>query len=537
MATGCCPPSGRDLASTIGPADVVRRASRAYADNVAVVVGDRALTYAQVFDRACRLANVLRDAGLQRGDRVAILGANGIESLEQVEACALGAFARATLYTYHSPEVNQYLLGLVGAKALLLDAASFAALEPRLAALPELRCVLVTGPEPPPGADSYEQALSRADSTDPAVDSAPDDIHIIRFSSGTTGRPKGICHTNSRWMEFNNEYRWVTPMLDEASSYLVPGSLAHFGVALLWGVIAVGGRIVLMPSFDAGVALELIETQRVTHVAAVPIMIKAMVEEPAATTRDLSSLRCMMYAGSPIAERTLRQALRVFGPVMFQVFAQSEVLLISVLGPAQHRPDGSRVEQRRLKSTGRATPHVVLTIRDENGACLPAGAVGEIAVISPGSMSFLWNDPEGTAERTLPDGSILTRDMGYLDDDGFLYLVDRKDDMIVSGGYNIWPSELEAALASHPGVAEACVVGVPDDKWGETPKAIVVAAAGSTPTAQELIEHSRGVVGPVKKVTSVEFVDELPKSAAGKVLRQRLRDPFWADEVGRIRGS
>lgn len=168
---------------------------------------------------------------------------------------------------------------------------------------------------------------------------------------------------------------------------------------------------------------------------------------------------------------------------------------------------------------------------------MPTGEVGEVAAATPGSMSGLWNDPEGTGARTLDDGSVLTRDMGRLDDDGFLYLADRKEDMIISGGYNIWPAELENAIASHPAVQDVCVVGVPHEKWGETPKAVVVLATGETVEPEELIELTRARVGPVQKVTSVEFAEELPRSGIGKVLRREVRERYWSGRGERVSGA
>jgi acyl-CoA synthetase (AMP-forming)/AMP-acid ligase II len=292
-----------------------------------------------------------------------------------------------------------------------------------------------------------------------------------------------------------------------------------------------------MPKFDAERTLELIETQRATHVPVAPVMIRGMLDEPSCRSRDVSSVKCMMYAGSPIALNTLKEAIDVFGPVLHQLYAQSEAMPISMLLPHHHILNGSPYEMRRLRSAGRAMGNNFVTVRNEEGGILPPEEVGEIAFLGPGSMSGLWKDPEGQAARTLADGSILTRDMGFLDKEGFIYLVDRKDDMIVSGGYNIWPSELEDALCQHVAVREACVFGVPDDKWGETPKAVVVLKAGHQVTEQELVNHTRDVAGSVKKVSSVSFADELPRTSTGKVLRSELKAPYWKDRGTRIGGS
>jgi acyl-CoA synthetase (AMP-forming)/AMP-acid ligase II len=233
----------------------------------------------------------------------------------------------------------------------------------------------------------------------------------------------------------------------------------------------------------------------------------------------------------------MTKAVDLFGPVLYQLYAQSEAVPATMLLPHQHCPRGTERERRWMRSVGRATPNTTLAIVDEDGKPLPTGEVGEVAVKTPGQMTGLWNDPAGTAARLTSDGSVRTRDMGRLDEEGFLYLADRKEDMIISGGYNIWPAELENAIASHPAVAEVCVVGVPHAKWGETPIAVVVPVVGASPEPDELIALTRERVGSVMKVTRVEFVDELPKSGVGKVLRRVVRERFWEDRSERVAGA
>ncbi|MCK1395742.1 AMP-binding protein [Bradyrhizobium sp. 1] len=519
------------------PASIIRQSGRIYAKNIAVSFQQREQTYAELYHRAILLANVLRHSGAGKGDPVAVLADNAFETVEQAAACALANNPRATLYTYHAPSVNRYLLELTGARVLLVQAKYYRALAPLLTDLKSLKTVIVFDGEAPAGTVCYEDALASASAEDKIVPVTDDDVHIIRFSSGTTGKPKGVYHSVGRWTAYNSEWRWGTPMIDETSRYLVPCSLAHLGIAFLWGFLTVGGRIIPMPAFDARHTLELLEREKITHAAAAPVMIREMVADDTARSRDFSALKCLMYAGSPIATNTLREAIRVFGPTLYQLYAQSEAMPITMLLPHHHRVDGTEAELRRLRSAGRPTGNNFVTIRDENGNLLPPDAIGEIACLGPGTMSGLWNDPEGKAVRTLPDGSILTRDMGFMDEDGFVYLVDRKDDMIVSGGYNIWPSELEEALTNHPAVAEVSVFGVPDEKWGETPRAVVVLKKGAKASKEELISYTREVVGPVKKVTSVDFVAALPRTATGKVLRGELKAPFWKDRATRISGS
>jgi acyl-CoA synthetase (AMP-forming)/AMP-acid ligase II len=501
---------------------LLRRSARAHRHSVAVWCDGSEQTYVQLFERACRLANGLAARGVQPGDRVAVLGPNGLETVEQVAGIALGGFVRSALYAHQTAEVNSYLLELVDARALIVHASLVAGLEDKVAD------VIVYGDGP---SSDYERLLAGAPATDPGRTQSPADFHVIRFSAGTTGRPKGMAHTVANWLRGGDEFRWVTPRIDERSGYLAAGPLTHAAVVFLWPILQVGGRVIVMEAFEPGRALELIETQAPTLTLMVPTMIQALVGHPDAVERDLSSLEALTYAAAPISPRTMHTAMDLFGPdVLHQWYAQSEAWPLTMLLPHQHL--------RRPDSVGRATPNTVLKIVDDNGNELPLGDTGEIAVRTPGQMSGHWNDQEGTAARTLPDGSIRTRDMGYVDDDGFVYLVDRKEDMIISGGYNIWPAELEQALVSHPAVAEACVVGVPHERWGETPKAVVVLGEGAREVSgDELVEYTRERVGAVKKVTSVEFVDELPKSPLGKVLRREVRDRYWSDGDRRIGGA
>ncbi|MGE4425732.1 MAG: AMP-binding protein [Solirubrobacteraceae bacterium] len=522
-------------------ATVVRQSARNFRSNTAVWFEGREASYAELYDRACRLAAGLAQLGVQPQDRVAVLADNRFETVEIACACALGNTPVATLYTYYTGETNAYLLDHLDARVLIVDARLLDRIEPWRAQLDGLQHVIVMGGEAPAGTIAYDDLLASAPATDPRREVRPDDVHIIRFSSGTTGRPKAMFHTVERWMTYNHGWRWATPTIDERDSYLAAGSLAHLAVAYLWGMLACGASVSPMASFDPARFAQLVEERRATYATMVPTMIAMTVEEPSAWERDLSSLRCLTYAGSPIASDTLTRAIELFGDCLHQMYAQSEVAPVAMLLPHQHRPNGSEAERRRLRSVGRAQPMVEISIVDDDGKPVPDGEIGEVAVRSPGAMSGIWNDPDATAERLLPDGSVLTRDMGRLDEDGFLYLADRKDDMIITGGYNVWPLELEEALLSHAAVADACVIGVPDPRWGETPKAVVVLDPGATidpATLQdELVALTREKAGPVKKVTSVEIVDALPRSATGKLQRSVVREPYWADATTRVGGA
>jgi acyl-CoA synthetase (AMP-forming)/AMP-acid ligase II len=463
---------------------------------------------------------------VEPGERVATLGDNSLESIEQLGGVALGGYVRCSLYTHNIPESNRYLLDLVQASALLIQRRHYDALAPHLPEVATLRHVLVFDGEPLDGASDYEQALAQAASSDPDVPLAPEDPHIIRFSAGTTGKPKAILHTVSGWTSVGSEMTLAMPSLDANDRYLAAGPLAHAAGLPMWGTLAAGGTIVVMTAFDPDQFFTLVSEQRCTTTFLVPTMIQMLVNHPHAAGAEVSSLRSVLYGAAPINERTLEQAQALWGNIMYQMYGQSEAVPLTVLSPEDHVVHGTSEERRHLRSAGRPTPNSTIRILDPDGNDLPPGQVGEVAARTPAAMAAIWRDPQATAERILADGTVLTRDMGYLDADGYLFLADRKEDMIISGGFNIWPAELENALASHPAVAEVAVVGVAHDKWGETPKAVVVLRAGQNIGEQDLIDWTREKLGAVKRVTSVDFVDELPKTPLGKVLRRQVRDRY-----------
>ncbi|MFA5710407.1 class I adenylate-forming enzyme family protein [Mycolicibacterium sp.] len=511
------------------PAEVLRRNAATAGHKAALRFEGRTQTHAELYDRAKRLANALRTHGVDAGDRVAVAADNCFETLEMLAGLTLGGYVRCPLYTHDGPERHRYLIELTEPTAIILADKYFHALAPVLADCPFIRTVVVIGSDVVAPAHDYEALLRSTAADEPESEPAPEDPHQIRFSAGTTGLPKGILHTLGAWMAAGDEVLAdVSPPLNAEDCYLAASPLTHAASVPVWPTLAAGGTIVVMPAFDAGKFLELVEQERVTLTLLVATMVQMITTHPDAGARDLSSLRAILYGASPIPETTLVAALKLWGNVMYQSYGQSEAIPVAALLPEHHVVDGTPEQRRRLRSAGKATPNSGIRIVDENDNVLAPGEVGEIVVNSPGRMQEIWRAPEVTAQRLTSDGWVRTRDMGWLDDDGFLYLADRKEDMIISGGYNIWPAELENALAEHPAVREAAVVGIPHEKWVETPHADVVLEEGcaGTVSAQELVEWTRERLGSVKKITSVEFVDALPKTPIGKVLRREIRDRY-----------
>jgi acyl-CoA synthetase (AMP-forming)/AMP-acid ligase II len=509
-------------------ASILRKSCLMYRDNVAVTFEGRIQTYAQMWERACRLANALSDLGLFPGDRVAVLADNQLEFVEQAAGIAMAGLVRCPMYALNPASSHAHMLDNVGASACIVQDRYAADLAGVRDQVPTLKHLIVTGDEAAGAGLSYEPLLAGASADDPGVVTSPDDNHIIRFSAGTTGRPKGIVHSVAGWLAMGNEFFLAGPRIEAGDPYLVASPMSHAAGLTIWAMIASGARFVLMPSFDPARFLELIERERCAVTMVVPTMVQMLAAVPEAGARDLSSLKVVYYGAAPISERALKAGLELWGNIMCQFYGQSEAAPATVLAPRYHVPDGSERERRHLRSAGRPTLNSIVTIRDDDDNVLDVGQTGEICVNTPGAMKGIWADPEATAARFTADGSVRTRDMGYLDEDGFLYLVDRKEDMIISGGYNVWPLEIENALATHPDVQDVAVVGVPDEKWGESVFAVVVLAEGSAVTEDDLIDWAREKVGPVKKPRRIVISkDPLPKSVVGKLLRRQVREKYW----------
>lgn len=516
---------------------ILRESCTTHSDLVAVTCDDRSQTFGQLWQRGCRVANALKAEGVRPGDRVALLSDNGFSTLEIVAGLALGGLVRAPMYTQSPGPVNAALISDIEASAVIVQHRYAADL---VAALDEtgldLPVVVHDGPadEAPEGTRDYESWLAAASDEDPAVEIDPDADHIIRFSAGTTGRPKGIVHTTRGWLGMGDEMARILPPMRSDDSYLAAGPLSHAVGLFIWPLISAGARHVVMPAFTPQGALDLIEQERCTLSLFVPTMIQMIAAVPGTAERDLSSLRAIFYGASPITVSTLEAGMNLWGNIMYQLYGQSEVLPVTTLAPADHHLEGEA--RRLLRSAGRPTPNSVVTIRDDEGNVVPDGEVGEVCCRMPGGMDRIWKDESATQSRILEDGSIRTRDMGHMVD-GFLYLDDRKEDMIISGGFNVYPAEVENALAAHPAVAEAIVVGVPHEKWGETVVAVVTLGDDAEATEAELIEWARGQVGDVRKPTRVEISGEpLPKSAVGKLLRREARTRFFGEQ-DRIHGA
>jgi acyl-CoA synthetase (AMP-forming)/AMP-acid ligase II len=524
-----------------GPVDLaalLEKTCTLHRDNIAVTCGGRSQTYGQLWERACRLANALLGQGLRPGDRVAVLADNQLEFFEQTTALAIAGLVRCPMYTQNKPDVHAHMLDTVSAAACLVQDTYAADLAGVRDQLPGLKTVVVVGEADVGDTLDYEQLIETASPERPPVVVLPEDDHIIRFSAGTTGKPKGILHSVAGWWAMGEEFTLALPRIEEDDAYLVASPLSHGSGLMVWPFLMHGARYVVMPGFDPARFLETIERERITLINTVPTMLQVLAAVPEAKERDLSSLRAVFYATAPTSERTILACREIWGNIMYQLYGQSEVLPATILAPRHHLPGGTDRQRTWLRSAGRPTVNTVLTVRDDDDQILGVGEIGEVCVHSPGAMKGIWNDPEANAARFAPDGAIRTRDMGYLDDAGFLFLVDRREDLIISGGFNVWPLEVEDALSAHPAVREAAIVGVPDDRWGEAVRAVVVLADGEVAGPDELIAWAKERVGSVKAPKHVDVVPgPLPRNVVGKLLRREVRAPYWAGHAAAIHGA
>jgi len=494
-------------------------------DQDALVFEGARFTYGDTHARVRRIADALAALGVGRGTRVAALDVNSHRYVEAYYASAmLGAVFIPLNYRAKPPEL-EHMLATGRARVLLVGARYVDTVESLRAKLPDLQ-VIVGFDGAIRGQAGYEGLLAGAREREEEAGVDEDDTTILMYTSGTTALPKGVMlthHDFSAYVTANVELADGTPR--GAALLCVP--LYHIaGATNMMTTLWTGRRLVLMAQFEPRGWLDLVERERITHAFLVPTMVKKLLDEPDLERRDLSSLEILSYGGAAMPFPVVRRAIERFPKTVgfVNAFGQTETTsTLTILGPEDHRLEGSAADvelrTKRLTSIGRPLPDVEVRIVADDGAVLGAGEVGEICVRTPRVMKGY----AGAESPLLRDGWLPTRDMGWVDEDGYVYIAGRKDDMIIRGGENIAPAEVEATLQSHPAVEEAAVIGVPDLEWGQRVAAVVVVRPGAAATADELMEFCRARLASFKKPEIVRFVAELPKNPMGKILRRELR--------------
>ena len=492
-------------------ANLVREHAQDRPDRVAFVGADRSLTFAQLHSRAARVATALREAGVRPGDRVALLMKNTLEFFEVVFGVNMvDAMVVALNWRLTAPELAEIVDD--AAPSVVVVDAEHAGLVP-----PSTRArVVVLGPQ-------FEAWLGGVAAEDPGVVAGPDHVALVLYSSGTTGRPKGVMITNENLSHLPVMARELFRMRPECV-HLVGSPLFHIGgIGTGLTLTALGGRSVLLREASPELILSAVERERITHAFFVPAVIQRLVELSEAQPFDLSSLELLAYGAAPMSEALLRRAFSTLRCGFVHCYGMTETTgTVVALPPDEHVPEGPGA--RLLRSVGRPLPWAEVRVTDlDTGEEAPPGRFGEIRVRSVHNTKGYLNQPDVTAETLVDGGWLRTGDGAYRDEEGYFFLQDRIKDMIISGGENVYPAEVENVLEDHPAVSEVAVIGVPHERWGETVKAVVVRRAGNDLDPDELVAFARTRLARYKCPTSVAFVDELPRNPTGKVLKKVLR--------------
>ena len=511
---------------------IVRYHAKTQPNALSLVLGDRTLTWSQLLSRSAQVAQGLRRAGVKAQDRVAFLDKNGIEHFEVFYGCALlNAVSVDVNWRLAAPEVL-FIVNDSQAEVLIVGQEFVPILDLIIGDFTQVKTIIVIGGHP--SHNDYERWVSAQSAIDPSASTKSSDVAFQLYSSGTTGRPKGVMLTNDNYFALLPAAQKIW-LMSETTINLVAMPLFHIGGGG-WATAAqyCGARSIIMRDVNPAEILTWIEKYRITHAFMVPALLQFALAMPNITTTNFSSLELIVYGASPISEAVLEGAIKAFKCPFMQVYGLTETTgVVTVLGPEDH--DLSSANKGRLRSCGKPFTGIELRIVDSDTAKdVPVGEVGEIWIRSRQVMKGYWNMPEETAKSIVKGRWFRSGDAGYFDNDGYVYIFDRVKDMIVSGGENVYPAEVENALMAHPAIADVAVIGVPDEKWGEVPMALVVRKPETTVTEQEIISFARERLAGFKTPKSVAWIDALPRNPSGKILKKVLREPYWVGHTRRV---
>lgn len=510
---------------------LIERAARLNPGGLATRCSGREQTWQVLEQRVARLAGALRAAGISDGERVAILSLNSDRYYESVFATCWAGGCVVPLNTRWVQAENAYALDDSAPRVLLFDPHFSDQAQHLNAHCDSLRSAVYMGDDAcPPWAAAYEETLA-AQQPAPPSGRGGDDMAGIFYTGGTTGFPKGVMQSHrGLWASAIGAAQDFA--MQPESVYLHAAPMFHIAdFAGSMGATLQGAGHVILPAFSPEAALAAFASEGITHTLMVPSMIKMLLAHPEAASTDITSLQRIIYGASPMPAATLERCMSLWpGVGLVQAYGQTELAPIAtLLSVADHRAGG-----KRLRSAGRPSPVSDLRIVGEDGGGCPPGSSGEVVVRGPHAMLGYWNKPEQTAQ-ALRDGWVYTGDAGYLDESGYLFIVDRVKDMIVSGGENVYTTEVENALMTHAAVQDTAVIGIPHEEWGEAVHAIVILKPGDSATEADLIAHCRQQIAGYKLPKSVEFRrDPLPLSGAGKVLKTELRKPHWEGQARNV---
>jgi acyl-CoA synthetase (AMP-forming)/AMP-acid ligase II len=523
---------GRKAMITLTIGDYYDRCVDFYGDRTAITFKDQSYTYNEMGHKSLCLDNALQKIGLKKGDKVAFLMANCPEYVFCEYAIAKIGGIRVPLAVLLSSNDHIYMMNQAECVALIYHESLASRVQDMLPQLETVKHFICASEDPAAVMDGHLHLQTLIENHPPEVTKVvidSEDLVGIYYTGGTTGKPKGVMLSHRAWV-----YTILMEMLELGFGwqevFLYPTPLTHAGGCLMLPVLLRGGRCVIIDHFDPKLLLEAIEKEKVTITFLVPTMIYVLLDYPDLKKYNLSSMRNIIYGASAIAPERLKQALNTFGPIFSQLFGQTEApMMLSALSKEEHIIEDPQREKEVLSSAGRPTFHAEIKLVDENGNEVKRGETGEVIARCENMMTGYFKNPEATAE-TIQNGWLHTGDIAKQDEEGLLYIVDRKKDMIVSGGFNVFPREIEDVLFEHPAVKGAAVIGIPHEKWGEEVKAIVVLHDTKTATEEELIEFVKIRKGSLMAPKTVEFRDEIPLTNLGKVDKKTIRADFWKDK-------
>jgi acyl-CoA synthetase (AMP-forming)/AMP-acid ligase II len=506
--------------------EIIRRGAAWHGSRTAILFGDASLTFREVDRMSNRIAHLLgQGMGLGKGSPIALLIDNGLHSVPCDFGCAKAGLTRTPLNSRLSLDEHVRMIALTGARHLIYGPSQVERAAALGAALPDLALHGLGDDQAGP---DLLAATARAADSDPRLPIAPDDVALALFTSGTTGTLKAAQHTQATYAAVVHNV--LTNLIDPApgETMLHAASMIHASGTFVLPYWIRGGAAAILPGFSPASYVEAIERWRPTALNLVPTMLQMLFQLPDIEAADFSSVETILYGASPMPRPVLERGLRLWGPVFVQYYGQTEApLAICALGKADHV--GASPE--RLLSCGRPSVECEIRLVDEEGEDVGPDEAGEIVLRAPFVMKG-YSDPEIAA--FLPGGWLRTRDIGRFDEEGYLTLVDRTSDMIVTGGYNVYPREVEDALSAHPAIAQVAVIGIPDDVWGEAVTAFAVLHDGAAEDEGALIAFAHQRLAGYKAPKSVRFVPSIPLSAVGKPLRRALREPFWQGRERRV---
>lgn len=505
--------------------DVLDKACGHYGDKVAIVDDERQLTYRELRDLSDRTGSALVGLGVQKGDRVGLLMPNCLEFIPSQHGIWKSGAVLVQMPTRASASVQRANLDQTRATTLIYHASLGDVVDQMRSELPLLTTFIRVGGDPSESGDhDFATLVDKQAPGRPNVAIDQHDECYVLFTSGSTGEPKGVLQSHFTWGHYSITAGLEIGDTRSGEVFAHGAPLTHYSQIFVMPTFIRGGTNVMLPGLEVDSLLQNIQRHKVTATAVVPTIIYLLLDHPHREDYDLSSLNTMLYAGSPISPERLRQALDVFGQIFIQAYAGTEPGYVSCLRKVDHRVD-SEEALRRLASGGRPIPYVDVSIQDDDDNPLPIGEAGEVCSRQLGQM-LGYVDASRNAE-AIRDGWVHTGDIGRLDEDGFLYIVDRKKDLVVSGGFNVFPRQVEDVIVTDPAVSQAAVIGIPHPKWGEAVHAFVVVKPGASVTAEHIQALVKAELGAIPSPKTVDFVDELPVNPAGKVDKKSLRAPFW----------